>query len=64
MGGKHPNGVIQLDKQLDREVRRIAEMTRTPISRVLNELVSYALNNCQLKPVQLYSLNFKEGKTK
>lgn len=59
---RHIAGNIRLAPNLDREVRKIADMTRRPISQVLNELVEYALEHTEVKPVQLYDISFKEGR--
>lgn len=59
---RHIAGNIRLAPKLDREVRQIADMTRRPISQVLNELVEYALEHAEVKPVQLYDISFKEGR--
>lgn len=59
---RHIAGNIRLAPNLDREVRKIADMTRRPISQVLNDLVSYALEHAEVKPVQLYDIHFKKGR--
>ena len=58
---RHAAGNIRLSAQLDRKVRKIADMTRRPISQVLNELVAYALEHAEVKPVQLYDISFREN---
>lgn len=57
---RHSSGVIRLSPLLDKEVRRIAEQTRQPISQVLNTLVLYALDHVKLKPVNLCEMKFDD----
>jgi hypothetical protein len=57
---KHHSGVVRLNGKLEKDVRRLAEMTRKPISRVLDELVRYALDHVSVRPVQLYDFVFDE----
>lgn len=59
-GEKHHSGVVRLNGKLEKDVRRLAEMTRKPISRVLDELVRYALEHVSVRPVQLYDFDFDE----
>lgn len=59
-GEKHHSGVVRLNGKLEKDVRRLAEMTRKPISMVLNELVRYALEHVSVRPVQLYDFDFDE----
>jgi hypothetical protein len=59
-GEKHRSGVVRLNWKLEKDVRRLAEMTRKPISMVLNELVRYALEHVSVRPVQLYDFDFDE----
>lgn len=59
-GEKHHSGVVRLNGKLEKDVRRLAEMTRKPISMVMNELVRYALEHVSVRPVQLYDFDFDE----
>lgn len=57
---RHATCPVRLGAKNDRRVRELAEMTRKPIGRVLDELVSYALEHINVRPVQLYDFKFDE----
>jgi len=57
---RHLSKPVRLGAKNDRRVRELAEMTRKPIGRVLDELVSYALEHVNVRPVQLYDYKFDE----
>lgn len=57
---RHATCPVRLGAKNDRRVRELAEMTRKPIGRVLDELVSYALEHVNVRPVQLYDFKFDE----
>lgn len=60
---QYSTGLARIDKGIDAQVRKLADMTRRPVARVMNELLAYALAHVEVTPVKLYDIAFRGMKS-